>query len=79
MVLNNNGFTGIDQPNIYLKGLKMNKQKQMTERELPQSVELSEEELDTVSGGLRIGSTPRGAEHFSKNMIIINTILGMKG
>ena len=57
----------------------MTKQKQMTERELTQSAELSDKELDTVSGGLRMRSTPRGAEHFSKNMIIINTLLGMKG
>ena len=57
----------------------MTKQKQMTERELTQSAELSDKELVTVSGGLRMRSAPRGAEHFSKNMIIINTLLGMKG
>ena len=57
----------------------MTKQKQMTERKLPQCVELSDKELETVSGGLRMRSTPRGAEHFSKNMIIINRLLGMKG
>ena len=57
----------------------MTKQKQMTEQKLPQCVELSDKELDDVSGGLRMRSTPRGAEHFSKNMIVINTLLGMKG
>jgi hypothetical protein len=57
----------------------MTKQKQMTERELTKSVESSDKGLETVSGGLRIRSTPRGAEHFSKNMIIINRLLGMKG
>jgi bacteriocin-like protein len=41
--LHNNGFTGIDQPNIYSRGLKMTKQKQMTEKE-----------LDQVSGGPHI-------------------------
>jgi bacteriocin-like protein len=40
MVLHNNGFTGIDQPNTYSRRLKMIKQKQMTEQE-----------LDQVSGG----------------------------
>jgi bacteriocin-like protein len=38
--LHNNGFTGIDQPNIYSRGLKMTKQKPMTEKE-----------LDQISGG----------------------------
>ena len=41
--LHNNGFTGIDQPNTYSRGLKMTKQKQMTEKE-----------LDQVSGGPHI-------------------------
>ena len=36
LVLHNNGFTGIDQPNTYSRGLKMTKQKQMTEKELDQ-------------------------------------------
>ena len=40
VALINNGFTGIDQPNIYSRGLKMTKQKQMTEKE-----------LDQISGG----------------------------
>jgi bacteriocin-like protein len=40
LVLHNNGFTGIDQPNQYSRGLKMTKQKQMTKKE-----------LDQVSGG----------------------------
>jgi hypothetical protein len=50
--LHNNGFTGINQPNTYSRRLKMTKQKQMTERELTQSAELSDEELGGVSGGL---------------------------
>jgi hypothetical protein len=77
--LHNNGCTGIDQPNTYSRRFKMTKQKQMTERKLPQCVELSDKELVTLSGGLSMRSAPRGAEHFSKNMIIINTLLGMKG
>ena len=79
VVLHNNGCTGIDQPNIYLRGLKMTKQKQMTERELTRNVELSDEELDGMAGGWRIRSTLRRAEDFSKSMLIINRILGMAG
>ena len=57
----------------------MTKHKQMTERELTKNVELSDEELDAVAGGLRIRSTLRRAEDFSKSMLIINRILGMAG
>jgi hypothetical protein len=45
--LHNNGFTGIDQPNTYSRRLEMTKQKQMADK-----VELSDEELDGVAGGL---------------------------
>jgi hypothetical protein len=52
VVLHNNGCTGVDQPNTYSRGLKMAKQKQMTEKELAENVELSDEELGGVAGGI---------------------------
>jgi hypothetical protein len=52
VVLHNNGCTGIDQPSTVSRSLKMAKQKQMTEKELTKNVELSDEELGSVAGGI---------------------------
>jgi hypothetical protein len=57
LVLNNNGCTGIDQSSTVSRSLKMTKQKQMTEKELTQNVELSDEELGSVAGGLNSSKT----------------------
>jgi hypothetical protein len=57
LVLNNNGCTGIDQPSTVSRSLKMTKQKQMTEQKLAENVELSDEELGSVAGGLTSSKT----------------------
>jgi bacteriocin-like protein len=61
LVLHNNGFTGIDQPNKRSRRLKMTKQKQMTEKE-----------LDQVNGGvvLLVVEDPRKSSPARKGELV---------
>jgi hypothetical protein len=58
----------------------MTKQKQITGKSSAQNVELSDEELNAVAGGLNIRRNVNRPETWAKNkFIVINKILGMAG
>ena len=58
----------------------MTKQKQITGKSSAQNVELSDEELNAVAGGLNIRRNANRPENWPKNkLIVINKILGMAG
>ena len=58
----------------------MTQQKQMIGKSSAQNVELSDEELNAVAGGLNIRRNANRLKNWPKNkLIVINKILGMAG